>query len=86
MAEKIKIISRKRMSGESKYSYCPYCVTELEAEEKDYKEILQPLFKVLTGTYVGEGKRDLLEEHYECSRCGNKNITVDTFLNVYCKL
>lgn len=86
MAEKTRIISRKRTSGETKYSYCPYCVRELEADEKDYKEVLQPLFRVLTGTYMGEGKRDLLEEHYECSRCGKKNITVENFLEVYCKV
>ena len=79
-----KIISRKQLSGENDYSFCPYCLKELRAEGKDPKDYLQPLFKIVTATYQEAFKRDLIESHYECPRCKKTDITVDTFMQIYC--
>lgn len=84
-----RIISRKQLEGKTKYEYCPWCVTELENEGKDWKELLRPLFRVKTaepflnekGDYTG---KDIVETHYECSRCKSERITVDTFVRQYC--
>lgn len=80
-----KIISRKQMSGESEYAYCPFCKNELEQDGKDYKELLHPLFKIVTARWDDEVKREILDAHYECPRCKKADITVDTFLQIYCK-
>jgi C4-type Zn-finger protein len=80
-----KIISRKQMNGESEYAYCPFCKTELEADGKDYKEVLHPLFRIVTAKWDDDVKREILDTHYECPRCKKADITVDTFLKVYCR-
>lgn len=79
-----RLISRKQLSGESDYSFCPFCLKELRAEGKEPKDYLQPLFQVKTMTYQTKQKRDTVESHYECPRCKRADITVDTFLEVYC--
>jgi hypothetical protein len=80
-----KIISRKQINGESEYAYCPFCKDELIQDGKDYKELLQPLFRIVTAKWDDEVKREILDTHYECPRCRKTDITVDTFLKVYCK-
>jgi predicted SprT family Zn-dependent metalloprotease len=80
-----KIISRKQMSGETQYTYCPFCFKELNSQGKDYKEFMQPLFEVVTAKWDEAGKRDIITKHYECPRCKKADITVETFLEVYCK-
>lgn len=80
-----KIISRKQRTGEDKYDFCPFCRHELEEEGKDYKEFLQPLFTVVTAKWDDEVKRDIFSTHYECPRCRKADITVETFVSLYCK-
>ncbi|MBO6105856.1 MAG: hypothetical protein J6O99_08155 [Methanobrevibacter sp.] len=87
MANK-RIISQKYLQGKSKYVYCPFCVKKAEEEGIDWKEKLFPLRYVVTaepiqnkdGTYW-----DYIDTHYECSKCGNTNITVKTFMIFYCE-
>ena len=81
----IKLISRKQMDAEGQYSYCPFCKDELTKEGKDYKELLQPLFKLVIATWDDEVKREIIDTHYECPRCRKADMTVDTFLQFYCK-
>lgn len=84
-----KIIFRKQMEGATKYDYCPYCVKELENDGKSWRETLRPLLRVKTaeeiydenGNYTG---KDIIDTHYECSRCHSERITVDTFVREYC--
>jgi len=76
-----RIISRKQMSGEDKYSYCPFCI---DKHPGDYEKTLQPLFVVTTATPLGTGK-DYIEKHYECTNCQRRNITVDDFVRKYCR-
>lgn len=80
-----KILSRKQTSGEDKYCFCPFCKAELEKDGKDYKEFLQPLFKVVTATWDDVQKQEFIDMHYECPRCKKSDITTDTFFNFYCK-
>lgn len=73
---------------ESKYSYCPYCVEELTKCGKNYKEVLRPLYVVTDCLYVPEKDgsfRKIVDTHYECTRCGNTNITVKSFMAKYCE-
>lgn len=81
MGERTRIISRKQMAGDSKYSYCPFCIQE---HKEDYAKTLRPLFVVYTGTYVGDGYKEYVDRHYECPNCQNRNITVADFEKVYC--
>lgn len=82
----IREISKKYLSGETKYSFCPFCVQELEHEGKNYKEMLKPLVLIKTveqiknkdGTYS-----EYYDQHYECSRCQNRKITTETFRLFY---
>lgn len=82
------ILSRKQLEDvENKYSYCPYCVEELNKCGRDYKSILKPLYLVTVAEPipVGDGTyRDIVDKHWECTRCGNTNITVKTFVSKYC--
>lgn len=80
-----KLVSRKQMNPEGDYSYCPYCRSEAEAEGKNYKEVLPPLFKVVTAKWDNEVEREILDTHYECPKCKAADITVETFLKVYCQ-
>lgn len=80
-----RIISRKMLSGNDKYDYCPFCMAELEASNVDYKAVLRPLWKIVTATYRGKGMRDFLQERYECQRCKKADITVNDFVTAYCK-
>lgn len=88
MSEK-KIISRKQLPGNTKYEYCPHCVTALEHEGKDWKTILRPLFQVKTAEPIrnAEGQitgQNYIDTHYECGRCHSERISVDTFVRTYC--
>lgn len=86
MSEK-RIISRKMMEGSSKYHFCPFCVDELTKEGKDYKEMLRPLFRVVTAEYLpgteGQQGGEYLDTHWECPRCKNAHITVRSFTHFY---
>ena len=82
----IRIVSVGYLSDNDKYSYCPYCVHELEIEGKNYKELLKPLKWVKTAESIQVSKgvfKDYLDKHYECTRCGNQRISPDTFSNIY---
>jgi predicted RNA-binding Zn-ribbon protein involved in translation (DUF1610 family) len=84
MANK-KILSRKQLEPDSKYSYCPACAKALLEAGRDLKNNLPPLFKVVTSEWQEDTKREYIDFHYECPKCGNKNITAETFYEAYCK-
>lgn len=88
MSGEKKIITRKQLSGNSKYDYCPFCVRELEAEGKEWKEILRPLFQVKIAEPMkiedGQWTRDYIETRYECGRCKNDRIDTEVFVKLYC--
>lgn len=79
------LLSRKQMDGEGKYSYCPFCKQELEAEGKNYKDFLQPLFCMVFKKWDNEVKREIISTQYECPRCRKADMTVETFVGFYCK-
>ena len=81
----MQLISRKQMDPEGTYNYCPFCKHELEADGKNYKEILQPLFKLVLKHWDADVKRDIITTQYECPRCRKADMTVETFVGFYCK-
>jgi len=84
--ENIKEVGKKYLSGEDKYSYCPYCVKKAENEGKKYKDFLKPLIVVTYSVYMktpdGQGKL-FYEDKYRCPNCNSDRITVDTFRLFY---
>lgn len=82
----IKILSRKQLTGDNIYAYCPACVKALQDAGREPKDNLPPLFKVVTSEWLPDVKREYVSTHYECPKCGNKNITHETFYEAYCKL
>ena len=82
----IKILSRKQMDPDSKYSYCPDCVKNLKEAGREIKDNLPPLFKVVTSEWLTDVKHEYIDHHYECPRCGRKDITAETFYQAYCQL
>lgn len=89
MSGEKKIISRKQLSGNSRYDYCPYCVKELEHEGQEWQKTLRPLFQIITAEPMktADGKwagRDYIDTHYECGMCKSERITTETFVRVYC--
>ena len=80
----IKIIQRRQLDAEGRYNYCPDCARKLKAEGKEIKDNLPPLFSVVTAEYMPQCDKEYISEHFECTRCGNKNITLETFYNAYC--
>lgn len=87
MANK-RIISTKYLQGKSRYIYCPFCVQKAEEDGIDWKEKLFPLKYVVTAEPIQnkDGSYwDLIDTHYECSKCGNTNITTKTFMMFYCE-
>lgn len=82
----IKVLNKKMLTDDNKYHFCPYCVRELEKEGQNYKEILKPLWKITTveGIKREDGSfMDYIDTHYECTRCHNDRITVDSFRLAY---
>lgn len=84
--ENIKEVSKKMMSGDTKYSYCPYCVAKAQKEGVKYKDVLRPLMVITYSIYQkdanGNGKL-FYDEKYRCSNCNSDRITVDTFRLFY---
>lgn len=76
-----KLISRTKMSGESLFSFCPYCVKEAKEAGTDYKT-LPPLFKLVIATPIPNHTKDCLITKYECPKC-RKISTLETFLDFY---
>jgi len=86
-----KVISRSRLNGNSKYSYCPYCYQRIKRAKMDYKKELQPLMVVIYKNLYRIGANGeamiIIEKEYECPVCrmGNqpRKITADDFLSVF---
>ena len=76
-----KLVSRTQLTGESLYSFCPYCVKEAKERGEDYKT-LPPLFRIVIAKHMPGFEHDYLETKYECPKC-KKISTLDTFLEFY---
>ena len=88
-----KVINRSKLSGSTKYSYCPYCYQRCKRSGGDYKKELQPLQVVtfkniyLVDKETGESVV-MFEKEMECTVCREPNgkpkkITLDDFLKVF---
>lgn len=88
-----KVIKQSKLSGASKYSYCPYCYQRCVRERKDYKEVLKPLMVVtfkniyLVDKMTGDAAVMYKKEMF-CTICREPNgkprkITLDDFSKVY---
>ena len=86
-----KAISRKKLSGASRYSYCPFCVERVKRGGGDFQRDLKPLWSV---TYKVACRASaeyidfIFENRYECEVCketGGKprEITMDDFISAY---
>ena len=82
----IRIVSRKQMSGEDLYSFCPFCAKNVKAAGKKPEEELRPLFVITTAEYDKDRGREFYDKHYECQNCTRKNITAQDFIDAYCKV
>ncbi len=87
-----KVISRKPLSGSTKYSYCPYCLGRAKLNGQDYKTVLRPLqsvtYKNLYRVDANGGAKILIETELECTACRErdghpKRITLDDFSKAY---
>ena len=88
-----KVIKQSRLSGASKYSFCPYCYMRCKKSGLDYKSELKPLMVVtfknlyLTDKNTGDAAVMYEKEMY-CTICREPNgkmkkITLDDFSKVY---
>ena len=80
-------LSSKYLAGKTKYEFCPYCIKKMEEEGVDWKEKLKPLKYVVTSEAIKQSDgsyMNYIDSHYECFRCGNTNITTQTFVKFYC--
>lgn len=86
-----KAISRKKLPGATKYSYCPFCVERIKRGGGDYQRDLKPLW-VVTYKMACQASQDeidfIFEKRYECEVCKAFNgkareITVDDFISEY---
>lgn len=81
-----RIISKKTLSGNTKYEYCPYCLKKCEENGQNYKEKIKPMVKIVMGvpTLQKDNKyAESIEEVYECLCCQRANITPDDFSLVF---
>ena len=86
------VISKKVLSGNSRYSYCPFCYQRIKRAGLDYKAELRPLLSV---TYKNLYRVDnagtakiVFEKTLECPVCRDieghpKKITLDDFCAVF---
>lgn len=88
-----KIIARKKLSGATKYDFCPFCVERERKSGVDYLQFLKPLWVVtykmacLTSSDYVEF---FFEKRYECPICKDyagkpRVVTVDDFVKAYCE-
>ena len=80
-------LSHKYLEGKTKYEFCPRCVRRMEEEGENWKEKLRPLKYVVTEEPIQKQDGSFwkcIDSHYECSKCGATNITVETFRLYYC--
>lgn len=89
-----KVISKKNLSGASKYSYCPFCYQRAKRGGQDIKA-LRPLisvtYKNLYQVNTEGDMRVVYEKQLECTVCREKNgkpkrITLDDFSNAYAEI
>lgn len=85
-----KILNRHPLSGNNKYSFCPFCIKRLSVEGRgeDFKTLLRPLIYVETASPMKQIDGSFVwikDEHYECPNCKNTNITIEHFRNFYTK-
>lgn len=87
-----KVLSRKPLSGNSRYSYCPYCYHRVKMAGQDFKSVLKPLqsvtYKNLYKVDANGGAKILIETELECTACRDrdghpKRITLDDFSKAY---
>lgn len=83
-----QVIAQKRLTGETKYDFCPTCLADCEKYGKD-KSGLQPLFYVTTLEELDKTdnngqpyKKKIFDNFYRCSKC-NAKYTVDDFRILY---
>ena len=86
MNSEIKEVGKKYLSGETKYHYCPFCVSRLAKEGRNYKDTLKPLVMITYSVYVktndGLGKL-FYEDKYKCLNCGTDRINTETYRLFY---
>jgi|GEM_PF-5796561 len=86
-----KAISRKKLSGATRYSYCPFCVSRVRRGGGDYQRDLKPLWCVTYKLACRASADDIyfiFERRYECEVCKDsrrrpREITLDDFISEY---
>lgn len=84
------VVSRTRLVGTNKYSYCPYCVKKANIMGKDWKSLL-PLMKVVYKSLYrldSDKGRIWYDEEFQCSSCKDnydnaRVITQEDFIKFY---
>lgn len=86
------VTSRKSLSGNSRYSYCPFCVQRAKSARQDYKAVCKPLqvvtYKNLYRVNQQGDCKIIWEREYECTSCKEMNgqprkISMDDFISAY---
>lgn len=81
------IIQKKKLTTESKFSYCPYCFKDFkEYAGMTYKDALPKLIyiKKMLQWNTEEGICKSWEEVYFCEKCGRNRITSEDFRKLFC--
>lgn len=88
-----KVISRTFLSGNTKYSYCPFCYQRVKRAGLDYKSELRPLQVVTCRNLYRVGQDGTcriipFEKELQCMVCKTPNgkprtITLEDFESVY---
>lgn len=86
-----KTLETHQLKERIKYNFCPACYKEakktytedkIKTDEGTLRTLLYK--KILVSEKVNDEWRSYIEEYYYCARC-KKNLTVDVFVNAYCK-
>lgn len=80
------LISKKKLTAENPFSYCPYCRKSFTPTETiTYKDVLPKLIymKKMLKWNAPDGEHKTWEEVYFCEKCGRKDITDKDFIKFY---
>lgn len=80
------VITKKKLTAENLFSYCPYCKSNfIPTGTITYKESLPKLIylKRLLKWTAADGEHKAWDEVYYCERCGKKDITDADFIQFY---